>query len=335
MFMSKAFVLAAVLALGSCAAAPVSSLHATTPGCAVSAEDQAWINRALEAWRFSAREITGIGEVHNFTAVFFDADCVLSSPDALNRADHPTWTATPHTGRVALPNGDSMPAGVTSFASAADGVAMLVMSTPSVWRAGGVDNAGVGLETMMVAVLLHEGSHVSQMTTYGARIGVLATANNLPEDFNDDSIQHRFESNAEFSASVARETDLLYQAVAAPDDATARRLAREARGLMRARMARYYTGADAYLASAEDVFLTMEGSGQYAGYQWVLNPRGAAQPVEVALPNFARRSRWWTQNEGLGLFLVLDRLAPRDWKRVVYGNGEHTILELFDAALAA
>lgn len=334
--MRKSFVLAAVLALSACATTPLSAPPAAAaPTCTVSAEDQAWINRSLAAWRFSAREITGIGEVRNFTAVFFDSDCVLTSPDALNRADHATWTATPHTGTVALPNNDSMPAGVTSFASAEDGVAMLVMSTPSVWRAGGVDNAGIGLETMMVAVLLHEGSHVSQMSTYGARIGALATANNLPEDFNDDSIQHRFESNAEFSASVARETELLYQSVAAPDDATARRLAREARDLMRARMARYYTGADAYLASAEDVFLTMEGSGQYAGYEWVLNPRGAAQPVEVALPNFARRSRWWTQNEGLGLFLVLDRLAPRDWKRVVYGNGEHTILELIDAALAA
>ncbi len=208
------------------------------------------------------------------------------------------------------------------------------MSTPSVWRAGGVDNPGIGLETMMVAVLLHEGSHVVQAATYGERIGALAERNQLPESFDDDSMQREFESNADFSASVVRETDLFFAAAAASDDATALRLAREARDMMKARAARWFVGEKAFWLEAEDLWLTFEGSGQWAGYQWVIHPHGANAAADVALPNFARRSRWWSQNEGLAIALVLDRLGGPSWKRHAFGDGAQTLLEMLDAALA-
>lgn len=319
------------LVLAGCASPPAPIAAAA---CAVSDADRAWIDRALEAWRFSAREITGIGQVENFQALFFDDDCTLMSPNALNADARVTWTAAPHAGTITLPNGEEMPAGVTSFANAGDGSAFLVMSTPSVWRAGGVDNPGIGLETMMVAVLLHEGAHVAQSASYGGRMTALAEANNLPDAFNDDSIQQRFGEDGEFSASVARETDLFFEAAAAADEPTARRLANAARALMRARQARWYIGADAYYRCAEDIWLTFEGSGQWAGYQWVIHPRGANVPVSIAMPNFARRSRWWSQNEGLAIALTLDRLAGPSWRAHVFGDGASTVLELLDAALA-
>ncbi len=331
--MKRVVVWLASLALGACTT--VGPAPAATPAaCAMGAGDAAWVERALSAWRYSAREITGIGRVEGFEAILFDHACVLTSADALN-TETAHWNAALHGDAVPLPGGEEVPAGVVSFATAEQGRAFLVMSAPSVWRAGGVDNPGIGLETMMVAVLLHEGSHVAQVQTYGARIGRIAEANHLPDDFNDDSIQRRFESDAGFAASVQRETDLFYEAAAAPDDATARRLAGEARALMQARMQRFYTGADAYLAEAEDVWLTMEGSGQFAGYRWLVDPQGGAAPADLASPNFARRSRWWSQNEGLGVFLALERIAGPGWRRVVYGGGERTALQLLDAALAA
>jgi hypothetical protein len=129
--------------------------------------------------------------------------------------------------------------------------------------------------------------------------------------------------------------DLLFQAALAPDRAEVLRLTREARTMMRAREDRYFVGDDAYYREAEDIWLTMEGSGQWAGYQWVISPRGGAVPVSTAIPNFARRSGWWSQDEGLALFLVLDRLSGPSWKRHVYGDGAQTLLQLLDAALAA
>lgn len=261
---------------------------------------------------------------------------MLTSADAFSadRVAEVTWTATPHRGQVTLPNGDVMPAIVTSFARPDEARAFFVMSTPSVWRAGGVTNEALGLERMMTAVLLHEGAHVAQSDSYGARIAALAAANNLPDDFNDDSIQERFGATAQFAVSVQRETDLFFQAADAPDEATARRLAGEARALMRTRQARWYTGADAYLTEAEDIWLTFEGAGQWVGYQSAMHPAGGGAEVDVAMPNFARRSRWWSQNEGLGLAMALDRIADFDWKRQAFGAGEQTLTAMLDQALA-
>ncbi len=82
----------------------------------------------------------------------------------LNTGDHhaAAWTAVPHQGRVQLPNGTDIPASITSFTRVDERGAFFLMSTPSVWRDAGMTNDGLGLETMMVAVLLHEGSHVMQ-----------------------------------------------------------------------------------------------------------------------------------------------------------------------------
>lgn len=326
----RSIMMAAGVVLAACASAPPAA-----PSCEISAEDRAWVDASLNAWRFSAREITGLQTIRPFDAVFFDDDCVLTAanPFSAERAEDVVWTATAHAGEVTLPTGRQIPAGVTSFAGGDEARVYFVMSTPSVWRAGGVRNEALGLELMMTAVLLHEGAHVAQTQQYGPRLGALIEANNLSEDFNDDSIQQRFGENAEFAASVQRETELFFAAATAPDRAAALRLAREAREMMRARQARWYTGADAYLAEAEDIWLTFEGSGQWVGYQWAIHPAGGGVEPAVAMPNFGRRSRWWSQNEGLGLAMALDRVARFDWKQHAFGDGQMTLLEMLDRAL--
>lgn len=302
--------------------------------CDISAADRAWMEQAIEAWRFSTREITGLRPAGDYGAVFFDGACALTSPNALSAADDAavTWTAAPHAGAVQLPNGEEILAGVTSFANGGDGGTFFVMSTPSVWNAGGVRGDPITLEDMMTFVVLHEGSHVAQMASYGARIGAIAEANNLPEDFNDDSMQHRFGETAGFAASVARETELFVQAAQTADSAEALRLAREARAMMRARAARYFVGDAAYYAEAEAVFLTFEGSGQWAGYRWLIHPQGRAMEAGLAR-SAAMRSRWWSQNQGLAIALVLDRFGPENWHRTAFGDGSQTLLEMLDAAL--
>ncbi len=326
---------AITLALAGCATAPHGP--AAAPACELSAEDHAWIDGALSAWRFTANEITGATAARPFDAVFFDDDCVLTSENAFaaaNAADV-AWTATPHTGEIMLPDGQLMPAGVTSFASAEEGRAFFVMSTPSVWRAAGVSNEALGLEAMMTAVLLHEGAHVAQFGAYGPRITAIVAASPLPDDdISDDMVQNLFAENAEFAASVERETELLIQITQTQDNAEARRLAREARALMSARHARWFVGENAYLAEAEDTWLTLEGSGQWVAYQWLVHPAGGGVAADVAMANFARRGRWWSQKQGIALAFAVDRLARFDWKRHVFGDGSQTLVQMLDAALA-
>lgn len=324
--MLRSLAITTALAASACASAP------PPPACALPERDRAWVDRALEAWRFASRDIAGIGRVPDVQAIFFSADCVLRSANALSTTEGVTWTASTHGVTIALPDGSEIPVGVTSFAAGKKGVTYFVMSTPSVWEAARVGE-GPALETLMVAVLLHEASHVAQTGPYGPRLGALIDRYGLPDSFNDDTMQQRFRSNEEFAASVKEETRLFLEAAAATDDAEARRLAGEARRLMRERQARWLVGDDAYFVEAEDIWLTFEGAGQWTGYQWLIHPRGGAQPPAEVEARFAK-GRWWSQTEGFAVVMALDRLIGPRWKRHAYGDGARTVIEMLDEALA-
>ena len=331
--MSRSSVLAIALAIcpmvvGACASVPEPA------ACAMSAGDRAWIDRAVAAWRFTSREITGISRVPKSKVFLFSADCLLTSEDALSSPvpEGVTWAAASHGGNIALPNGSQIPVGVTSFASGAEDLTFFVMAAPSVWTSAGL-GSGADLERTLTAVLLHEALHVAQIGPYGKRLGALIERYSLPDEFNDSAVQERFGDNQEFAASVRRESELFLAAAAAEDDAEALRLAREARELMRARQARWQVGEDAYLVEAEDIWLTFEGSGQWTAYQWVIHPEGGALPAAEALPRFAK-GREWSQTHGFALVMALDRVAGPGWKHHAFGDGAKTVIEMLDYALA-
>jgi len=326
--MPRILALAAALAASACASAP------TQPPCRLPERDRAWVDRALEAWRFASREITGIDRVPAFQAIFFSADCVMTSGNALisPTTEGVTWTASPHGGTIALPDASRIPAGVTSFASGKNGLTYFVMSTPSVWQAAHVGE-GSALEMMMVAVLLHEASHVAQIGPYGPRLGALIDRYHLPDSFNDDSLQDHFKANPEFAASVKQETQLFVDAAAANDDVQARTLAQAGRRLMLERQARWLVGDDAYFVEAEDIWLTFEGAGQWTGYQWLIHPRGGAQPTAEVMARFTK-GRSWSQTQGFAIVMALDRIVGPRWKRHAFGDGARTVIEMLDDALA-
>jgi hypothetical protein len=265
--------------------------------------------------------------------VIFDKECVLQSGTAM--AGGPAaWVGRRHNGQVTLPDTAIVPAHVTSFAGSTDSGAFFVMAAPSIWRQGGVTGGAISLEDLMTAVMVHEASHVLQFSTYGERVEQFVAQNKLPDTFNDDSIQAEMENDADFASSMTREIELLFAAAAAPDRPSALRLARAARALMSARHSKYYTGERGHLAVAEDLWLSMEGSGQWLAYQWLIDPNGAAMLPRVALDAFAKRGRWWSQKQGVALFLVLDRLTKEDWKERAFGDGARTAMEMIDSALA-
>lgn len=243
-----------------------------------------------------------------------------------------TFTSTAYANMVTLPDGSELPPGPISFTQSDGADAFFVMSLPSVWRHNDVDPGPFGLEKLMTAVLLHEATHVVQSRTYGREIDALSKRFNLPDDFNDDSIQERFEDNAEFADSVARETALFFEAAASPEREQARTLASRARDLMRQRRNRWFVGDEHYLSEAEDLWLSLEGSGQWAGYRYLVAPDGGAVPMTDAMSGFGQRGKWWSQKLGLAMALTLDTLGY-DWKTHAYGESTKTLSAMIDEAL--
>jgi hypothetical protein len=321
-----------LIALAALAASISAAPPAPAP-CTLTPADQAWLDRSIVAWNYAANRLSGIGHVKKIEAVIFDDKCVVTSTTAMNGGPN-RWSGTLHGGKIVLPDGGSLKPQVISFSGSTRDQSFFVMSTPSVWRAAGKTGKGTSLENLMTAVMLHEGTHVAQMPTYGAAIGRIAERNHLPEDFNDDSIQDRFSKNQEFANLVARESKLLFDAWRAKTKPEAAALVREARIEMKARYARWFTGKDTYMAEAEPVWLTLEGSGQWLAYTWEVDPRGGRVSSGDILPGF-EADRYWTQREGFAAFMALQRLTGSAWKKQAFHVGRRDILQMLDEAAAS
>jgi hypothetical protein len=184
----------------------------------------------------------------------------------------------------------------------------------------------------MVPVMLHEAMHAVQSPTYGKQIDRLIKQHNLPDSFNDDSVQALFEENMAFSTSVLAEVDLLMQAALAPTDIEARRLAHRARDMLKTRYETWLSGDNEKYRAIDDVWLTMEGSGQWLGYSWLSAANGGGLTKAEAIEAFGLRGKWWTQKLGFALFMAIDRLSD-NWQADAFGGGNRTVLRLLDDAL--
>lgn len=290
--------------------------------------DAAWIHSALAAWEIIGRQHLKFATAGRPRIVTFDASCAYTAEAGSSLK----WNGVAHAGNVRLPDGKTIPVGVASFAGpdGPDGAAFFVMALPSIWRAHGIKSS-LGLETLMEGVLVHEIMHTQQSYFVTPYLDELTKRFGLPEDISDDSLQEHFKSIPGYVADYEAERDLLFAAAAEPDRAKARALAAQALQKMRARRARWFLGDEAKWAGLDDIFLTMEGIGQWAAYTWFLHPRSPVVPPDVALLEARRGGRHWTQDEGLALFLVIDRFVP-DWQAKAFAPKPMLAMELLAQA---
>jgi hypothetical protein len=302
----------------------VAAPTAAQDGCVMGPADRAWLQGALANWRRSAKQELQLPDAPLPTIYAIDALCRYTLP----AGDFAAMQSEPHGGTVALPNGEQAPLGPISFAFDRD---QFVMSLPSVWRAAGVTSE-LGLEKLMDGVLLHEIMHTRQSRLAAALLDPIAAAHGLEETLSDDLLQETFQSDHAYAAAFREELDTLVAAAAAPDEAAAKGLAAHALHLMRARRARWLTGENAYFAELDDVFLTMEGMGQWLIYRHFLSPEGGSVPPDQALRAVRRDGRWWSQEEGLALLMVVDRLLP-GWQQRAFRDPDWRAERLFAAAV--
>jgi hypothetical protein len=284
--------------------------------------DAAWIEQAIRNWTFVAREKLRLGPKPLPTMVVIDSRCSYVSTPPSDGAMN--WSGIPHSGTITLPDGTSVPLGATAFAKPLDSSdkGFFVISLPSVWRGAGI-KSDIRLEALMNGVLLHELMHAYQFYFANPTLAALTKQYGLAESIGDDSLQEAFKNDDKYVAAYRAERDLLYEAAAAPDDETARRLAREALAHLRSRRAKWFTGDAEKWAPLDEIFLTMEGLGQWVIYQWFIDPRGEGFDHATALREARRGGKYWTQDEGLALFLVVDRLVP-DWQKLAFASKPET-----------
>ncbi|HEX8471949.1 MAG TPA: hypothetical protein VF633_12615 [Brevundimonas sp.] len=316
-------------------------LSATTPSsadrtCRFAGEPRTWTAQALTAWDRLDRRRLHIARPVTPVIALFDDKCVYRLVPS-TRGDFRVGqrryrvTADQHSGELTLPDGNTVPAQRLAFASPmSDGGMFFTMALPSLWRADTDEVRDPRLLSMVV--FMHEFTHTQQADGLGSRIDALL-ANGLPEDADDDVVQDQFQARPGYASGWSAERDSFYASAQAEDPAAARVALRRSVDQMAERRARWFTGADAIYADADDVFLTMEGSGNWSAWAWLTDPAGGRMAPDAATAFIRGAGTHWSQDEGLGAMLAIDRLTP-DWPSLAFGPAAATIDDLAARALA-
>jgi hypothetical protein len=323
---------------GLIAALAILPLPAHAADCAFEDASREAVERALTAWdRLDQSRIHAAVAVRPVIHVF-DLRCQYAltpaSAGAFRVGDRAfDIEGHTHDGTIRFAGADPFPVGRMSYANNDEngGPPTFVISLPDVWAMDAADTRDPG--QLFMAVFMHEFSHVQHMAGLNARFEALEAGGYSAFPLGDDVMQRTFAGDPDYVAAYRQEMDVLTAAATAQDrDTTAAKLA-EARALIAVRRAKWFSGPDrAGWASADDVFLTLEGAGQWAAYSWKTDPQGGGLSPEAALA--AMRTRWWSQEEGMMLMLAIDRLLP-EWPTLTFGPDGVTVDALLDRALGA
>jgi hypothetical protein len=295
--------------------------------CTFPDADVAWIQRALDGWEQVSREFLRTDPNPLPWIVLYDTACVWHlNPDSSitgARVVETTLTfagrmvpvrAIGHSGTFLLPSGGpgevEMKASTSLYRNGR--AAFFAMAMPSVWRTKDV-SVPTRAEYLQ-GVFSHEMTHIRLLPSVNRRVRELAKEHDLPLPMNDDVIQSVFERVDGFESAFNRERDQFFRAVAAHDPVKRAGLTKRGLDLARQRQARFFTGANAAYAEIESLFLMLEGVGQWAAYR-LSKARGGHELEAIRLIRDDRK--FWSQDEGLALFLLIDALAP-GWQARIF-----------------
>jgi hypothetical protein len=319
-------VIVAALALAAVAVhAPARAASpARTNGCEFTLPEASWIQRALDGWELARRDFLKTDSRPLPWIVLYDAACIWhlapTDPKLVTDAKpvKTTFTfagtsveamAVQHRGTVLLPNRVEIPVEVKASTSLYRNgrSTFFVMAMPSVWRRKPF------LDEYLQGVFSHELVHTLQLVDINRRLRQLITNVDVPGRLNDDVIQARFQKEPGFARAMDRERELFYKATGASDRNNRHDLVRKALAIVRDRHQRYFKDGNAVYAEIEALFLTMEGIGQWTAYR-LTKARGQLGSSDADAMNLVREDRrYWSQDEGLALFLLIDAMVP-NWQ---------------------
>ena len=202
------------------------------------------------------------------------------------------------------------------------------------WDIAGVTSKELGNDNLVTGVFLHEFSHSQQMQNFGRKITELENANDFGIEFSDDIVQHLFGKDSMYTALFTNENNLLYEAVNVKDSIVKDSLIRTGLDAFRSRHHKYFTAKYESLKNIDEFFLTMEGLGQFTMYAWLTHKDGANLPPHTAIDGVRRGKKWWSQEEGFALFLLLAQFSdPGKWAKQLFGDNTESVVNLINQRL--
>lgn len=324
----------AMFAAGCAAAGTVQ------PRCRMAGVTQGWLEGSLASWDLVRTRQLRLATAPPPQLVVFDRYCAWTFVsggfgDIRLRAGRDTLfgEGRAHGGTIALPNGLVIPVRGEAFASLlpGDSATVVVMALEDVWRQDPRHRMEAeDWPSYLRRSFIHEMAHARQLVVFAPMLRIAARRVGLVS-FDDDIIQQRFDSVPGFGRAVREETALLFEAAATTSAENRAALARQAVERIRVRRARVYGSDDAPWARVEQLLLDMEGAAQWAAMAHVGN---STRLGAEARRNVVRGTRqYWSEEQGLALYMVLDALVP-DWPQRMFSTDPPSSLELLAGVLA-
>jgi hypothetical protein len=306
--------------------------------------DTAFCNATLKwfsAWELVSTEIYKINKVKPVEFVFFDDKYVYStSAITIKKGSYIKgnnlinlklrWKKKLHNDTLTLPDKSVVPISLMSFAAeipANNNTSFFVMPLPVFWEKSNVSSKELGLENLITGVFIHEFSHSQQMQNFGKKMTAYEQQNNFGADFSDDIVQNIYGKDTTYLKLYNKEIELFY--TSAKNDALEKELMNEGLSILKQRQKTYFKGKYENLKPIDNFFLTMEGLGQYSMFLWLTHPKGGNIKREIAIEGVRRGGKWWSQDEGFALFLILDKLTQsKNWAKSMFGNKTAIVTDL-------
>lgn len=322
---------------------------ADSTACRLSDANRTWIQRALDGWNNVRSNALRLPPAPFPWMILYDAVCAwdLEPDEALLSNAVPAEVSLVADGKqirvrvraistnASLPNGASLPSQAAAFASLyKDGTApFFVMALPDLWRRDPENARDPYADEFFLGVAMHELTHTRHLAPMLDHLRAIGDEYKLADlTLDDDVVQNRFQNVEGFRAAFESERDQLFRAVAEQNPRRRRTAAVEALKKVRARQARYYTGSNRPYKEFEELFLSMEGVGQWAAYMFAKRETRADASNDV-LVDFVRSTRkYWVQEEGLALFLLIDAIVP-DWQRRIFGSTYVSPIDMLETSL--
>lgn len=301
----------------------------------------------FQAWELVNSEVLKIQPKHPPLFLFYDNEYLyVNAEDYFNNGakvkgpsffgKELSWYREKHADTITLPTNEKLPINLMSFAGTYGEypeTPFFIMALPSFWKAAQVKSEQLGDENLYVNVFLHEFSHTQQNRAFFRKIDSIEKLHEFEFELTDDMIQLDMGRDSIYNQIMNTEIKLLYEAFESKEMDKTIELLTQAIDNYNKRQQQFFINEKEVFRQLDDYFLTFEGMGQYIAYTWLVHPKGGNLDIKKVLEGIRRGGRWWTQDEGLALFLVYNKISNSSLGKEMFGTDELTIKNLLENKL--
>ena len=295
----------------------------------------------FKAWELISKDVFKLEKQSPASFVFFDSTYVYTTSPLTGQGgkeingpqlfdEKQVWYKKEHQGFIILPDSIKREVQMMIFASPTkeDKVkAYFVMPLLSFWIKEKVDGHGIGLEKLTAGVFTHEFSHTTQLESFD-KFGQYFEAYQKEfgeENFGDDMMQNIYENDTLIKLAYTKELKL-FQNASTSNEIEQTKNTKIALSSFYIKHNLILEKDKKDLKKIDDIWLTMEGVGQYAMYEYFINPKGGNLSESESLK--AMKTRWWSQEEGFAMFQLLAKYKkPEIWAKDFFNADMKTIIE--------